>query len=313
MNLKAQSKTILIGLPSAGKTTFVIALWHALESGDLEESLRLGNLGLDTTELSRLRDLWLRCEPMPRTTTGFDSLVSLEITEPGSDIIHELHFPDANGEKFQQQWVERHWDEKYEDLVKAADGILLFLNCGKSTYPMTLREMEVVGGILMDEDVKTSEDEVQVASESTEVKQWNPAKAPTQVQMVELLQFVLEARESRSPLRLSVVISAWDLVEKTMKLKSDNIAPECWLSEEMPLLMQFLRANTERLETKVFGLSAQGGDFKDSAEKKRLQNILLPSQRIIVRDGECTDKDISIPVRWVMKLGHFKQQHLETI
>jgi hypothetical protein len=100
---------------------------------------------------------------------------------------------------------------------------------------------------------------------------------------------VLSRRQEVDGVPLVVVISAWDLVE------SGGQTPSQWLSKELPLLDQFLRANSDRFKTQLVGVSAQGGDLSQAAE---LMQLTKPADRIRVvsQDGP---NDITAPVHWI--------------
>ena len=75
--------------------------------------------------------------------------------------------------------------------------------------------------------------------------------------------------------------------------------PKLWLENELPLLNQFLESNRDLLEFKIFGISAQGGDY--DGDKDKLQEEIHPSKRIIVQKetGEISS-DISLPIKWLL-------------
>jgi hypothetical protein len=116
---------------------------------------------------------------------------------------------------------------------------------------------------------------------------WQAKTAPTQVQMVELLQFLAELSESR--LRLAVIVSAWDLVK-------EQITPAEWVEKRMPLLWQYIAANPDSFTVSYMGVSAQGGERSDVS----LLEHEIASQRIKIRAPGGKEHDITQPVRWLM-------------
>ena len=88
---------------------------------------------------------------------------------------------------------------------------------------------------------------------------WAPSQMPVDVRAVDLLQELLEERETRMP--LVVIVSAWDLAAAT--------TPAAWIAEQLPLLDQFLACNSEQLPHAVFGVSAQGVAFDEASTRHR--------------------------------------------
>jgi hypothetical protein len=138
------------------------------------------------------------------------------------------------------------------------------------------------------------------AAYAPESSDWDPRDAPTQVKLVDLLQFLDARLSSPRPLGLAVIVSAWDLVEDTSVLE---ISPKCWMAKRMPLLNQFLHANTDIFNIQVYGVSAQGGTLDEEESAEELAKVMPPSHRIRVRkDEEDLDHDITEPVKWLMQL-----------
>ncbi len=52
------------------------------------------------------------------------------------------------------------------------------------------------------------------------------------------------------------MLSAWDKVE------DEGHDPETFLTQELPLLDQYLRQGTDGWDFRIYGLSAQGGDYE---------------------------------------------------
>ena len=98
---------------------------------------------------------------------------------------------------------------------------------------------------------------------------------PTQVQIIDLLQMVLEIRKRRT--NLGIIFSAWDLVGQS---EQDDVVG--FLEEHMNMLWQYLESNKEVIDTKIWGVSAIGGKIEDS---ERLLDI-TPIERIMVVDAK---------------------------
>jgi hypothetical protein len=93
---------------------------------------------------------------------------------------------------------------------------------------------------------------------------WESQKAPTQVQLIELLQFIVAQEYFRPPFKLAVVVSAWDM------LVGLGNSPKHWVSSQLPMLSQYLESNELTFQPSFYGLSAQG--------------VQYPSWRLVVGD-----------------------------
>lgn len=115
---------------------------------------------------------------------------------------------------------------------------------------------------------------------------------PTAVKLVELLQFLKERPFKARPLRVALVVSAWDL------LADSQLTPVSWVDRHLPLLAQFLRSNEDGDPFRVYGISAQGGELSQAAEllKKR-----KPSERVQVVCEGYDGHDITTPIFWLLQ------------
>jgi hypothetical protein len=115
---------------------------------------------------------------------------------------------------------------------------------------------------------------------------------PTQVQLVEILQFLRTRAFRDRPLFLVVIISAWDLI-------TSGETPRRWFESRLPLLSQFLWSNSEAIPSEIMGMSAQGGELSRAGELRRL---LKASDRIIVvMPDQTKTHDITAPVKWLLE------------
>jgi hypothetical protein len=86
---------------------------------------------------------------------------------------------------------------------------------------------------------------------------------PTQVILCELIRFMeicLMDRPDGGLPRVSIVVCAWDLVDREKFAKG----PKAWLEHEYPLLAGRL-GDIQRLDVRIFGMSIVGGDLKTDA------------------------------------------------
>jgi hypothetical protein len=126
---------------------------------------------------------------------------------------------------------------------------------------------------------------------------------PTQVMLCELIRFLeisLADRSGGRRPRLSVVVTAWDLVDEGQF----EAGPVAYLKREYPLVAGRLR-DIERLEVEIFGLSVVGGDLKADVGHREafLAKGLDDHGWVAVRDRNGVwrkDSDLTLPVAWVV-------------
>lgn len=283
--MKNNKKIILIGLPATGKTTFLSAFWHSAESQDLaNSSIKVETLDGDMEYINKIADQWLAYSEVERTKSSKYKEVRLKLIETKNQQKFEINIPDLSGEIFKEQWENREWTKRYYELVSECDGVLIFLHPNSVKYPDLIEDVnEVIGSNNEQSDIN--------------IPEWDKSQATTQVIYVELIQFL--KIYLKATLKIALIVSAWDLLSKdTDSEVLNSVTPLHWLKMQLPLLYQFLESNKDLIEYKVYGISAQGGDYSKDSEK--LQKIIKPSDRIIVRDDHQTSHDITSPINWLL-------------
>jgi len=277
---------LMMGLPSTGKTTFLAALWHAVQEPAAKCALRLDHVDGNSQQLNNIRDCWLRCEPVPRTLTHSEKILSMHLKDSITNAAVTLQVPDLAGELFESQWTSRRWPAAYDRMIAKSGGALLFL------YPDRIQEPTRIDMIETIAPGSAGGNSTDHTTSSPQVP-WSASLAPTQVKLVELLQFAVSRKGRKAPFRLAVIVSAWD------KLTALNQSPEVWLKHQFPLLHQVLISRASEIPSVVFGLSAQGGEYASNNVDPLSE--LVPMKRIQLV-GSCVSQkhDITEPVKWLM-------------
>lgn len=276
-------RVLAVGLPSSGKTTFLAALWHALRADEISPRLRLLRAPVDREYLMTLENEWLACEQVGRTlptAEQYDIQIPVQFSD-GQAVT--LTFPDLAGETIEAQWVSRAWSSAYEAMSSEAEGLLVFVNPTRYTEALTIVDLNAVA----EEASALSQDP------HNQTQDWRPETTPTQVQLVEVLQFIME-RPNRVA-RVAVIVSAWD----TIADGSPSVpTPAEWLRVRAALLHQFLYSCVGQDAVRVFGVSAQGGVLPRDAA--RLQDCVRAAEKVRVVTTEGQSHDITTPVAWVV-------------
>ncbi len=268
----------IIGLPGSGKTTFLAALWHLINAGEVSTQLVLDRLEGDHRHLNAISDAWQRCEEVPRTSIAAETDISIWIHEPETGHRAKLAFPDLSGESFANQVAIRSCKKAYIDGFGGDGGVMLFITADRSTDGITLLDM---ASMITGEELETNA-----------LVEWTPAIVPQQVKLIELLQFLQSPPFRRVQRRLAVIVSAWDVVNEP------QLSPEAWLLRELPMLHQFLQSNHSSFDFQAYGISAQGGNVKSEDRDWLLRKT--PSERVICVSNDANNHDLTAPIRWLM-------------
>ncbi len=277
---------LVVGLPATGKSTFLAALWHLAQYADTNTQLAIANLGDNDEHLNELCRAWLTCAEVERSKGTNNVVVEMQLTTRSEPLIRtNLYFPDLAGEIYEMQWNSRQCEKDYAELAKNSNGVLLFVHPQRIFEPT---RMESFLGLMDDQQ---SGDEVVGG-----VQARDPSRDPTSTILVELLQFIHKLSVVES-FRVAVIVSAWDLVAQ----QHPGMMPESWVRERLPLLQQYLDSNREALPSKIYGVSAQGGDY--AASKNDLLRMVDATNRIKIVAADYSGKDLTRIVHWVVSGG----------
>lgn len=291
---------MIVGLPKSGKTTYLAALWHLINAGEIKTKLVLEKLVGDTHYLDTISAAWRRCEPVPRTSMQKEQSMEMHVRPAGASAASVLVFPDLSGESFRRQVNLRRCRQSYFDACESAKGLLLFVTANRGQDDLTIVELNRAIG----EEPKppaiepAPEQPTQSATAAagsglaTAPKKidWTPELIPDQVRLIELLQFLQDRPFTPRRRRLAVIISAWDTV------RNAQLTPEKWLEREMPGLRQFLSSNSEAFEPRYYGVSAQGGSLKQRDHLLKQ----TPSSRLTCIGPDTDLHDLTSPIVWLL-------------
>jgi GTPase SAR1 family protein len=285
------TEILVVGLPNAGKTTFLAALWHVLHSEEIPGALRLSSLSGDAEYLNSIKDEWIQYAPVTRTSQQAERMTQINLTDSSSKSQCELVIPDLSGETYRHQWTERVWTEAFEKLASGASALMVFRHPEQMIEPIEIAEAKK---LLPDEESEDREGESGTGLETSVQPVWEPERAASVVQLVDVLQFISD--NLRRKFRVSVIVSAWDLLKDT-KYKT----PEQYVEAKVSFLQQFLESNPELFDFKIYGVSAIGCSLDDKDAKLDLQKKTTPSERIEVVTADSSTHDITAPLKWALE------------
>jgi hypothetical protein len=266
-------KIAMAGLPDAGKSTYLVALYIAMT--EKQSALTLSGYSDDREYMNDLSSRIYAAKKLGRTRADNKASLSLSVTTP-SGRVGRLQVPDRSGEVWEQLVIDRVWDDALLASIVESIGFCVFINAETFRHDPELR------GFALLDDVYPPSDSDYTGTEAT--------VHPEQVKVTDLVQ-ILEGRPEHQSVRVSLILSAFDTVS--------DLTPQQWLSENIPLLDQYLRTNSSKLQTQVFGVSAQGGNFDDATDLAAIEDI-EPHQRAWAAHADGTRCSIDVPMLWAL-------------
>jgi hypothetical protein len=285
---------VICGLPDSGKTTFLAALWHLVSQREgVDTQLKFVSLrDGDSAHLNKIMAMWQEAREQPHTHSDSRKLVSMNLKD-GTGTNLGLTFPDLSGESYQHMWETRECDPDIAAILRSGSGVLLFVHADKINRPLGVAE--TVGQARR----------LGVVDAAGKPAAWHPKFAPTQVQLVELLQLLRSSALNVPAQRLGIILSAWDKVE------AERREPAVYLTENLPLLDQYLKQGADGWDFRIYGLSAQGGEYEPELKQGQtvsddlrakidaVRTLPTASSRIKVY-SPALSHDLTEPLAWLM-------------
>ncbi|MGR3481667.1 TRAFAC clade GTPase domain-containing protein [Salipiger marinus] len=293
---------MVLGFQASGKTTFAAALWHLVDSREINDTaLVKGKHNGDFRYLEEISAAWAAGWVVGRTLSEEWRPIAINLRRvvPETDI--RLSFVDIAGETVERIFVTREVDDRVEPLIRDASGLLLFVSALRPKDDDSIVDLYLE---FPNEAPPESADEPAEAGSSASAA--GPGEAipfkieatPQQVQLVDLLDSLADEPLEMRPERIAVIISAWDRAHGAS-------TPEAWLEDHMPLLFQYLATHADEFETRIYGVSAQGGHVpskENPAEPSDRAELLMQpeaSRRISVVGHGAGQHDLTHPIAWL--------------
>ena len=272
--MRDQVNTVLVGLPGSGKTSFIAALWHVLN--EKKHSLKLNIRQSDRKYLEEIYAKWVAFEEIERSTAGTFHTIELDIAKNDSNIL-KLNFPDVSGELYKDIYNSRMTSRSLAETMTNTNSILLFI------HPGSLKIDRYIGDV-----IKPSEIDSSVENEVDMSKFTNFEMSQTQAVITDLIIALKIKNEIKN---IAIIVSAWDTV--------NGFNPEEYVKECCPLFYMFVK-NSD-INYRIWGVSAQGGNFDNREEMALLQECDDITRRIRIVDCEEESNDVSLPLNWLIE------------
>lgn len=269
-----QINTVLVGLPGSGKTTFIAALWHILNGK--KHLLKLNYRQSDRKYLEEIYAKWAAFEEIERSNTSTFNSIELDIIKNDNGVL-KLNFPDVSGELYKDIYNSRTISNNLSETMININSILLFI------HPISLKVDRYIGDVVKPNEVDESHVEEKDLSNST-----NFDISQSQAIITDL---VIALKNKNKIKNIAVIVSAWDTIE--------GFTPEKYIKEICPLFHMFLK--NSGIKYKIWGVSAQGGDYENNQDMEQIQEYEDLTERIRIVDCEGENNDISLPLNWLIE------------
>jgi hypothetical protein len=273
---------LVAGRPHTGKTSYLAVLYLAIVN-ERATGLRLGSFRDDREYLNRISQRLQTCEPADHTEVDEQQELSLSLLVGSTGVPTLLRIPDTSGETWEAALTTRRWPVELDTRVREANAVMIF------THPKVDFDpgVTIVQANAAEAALRHGTDSAPYAGTREPDE-----RAPTQVELVDLLQLLREQRGPR-PTRACLVVSAYDLV-------SPQVRPVDWMRRNCPLFAQYADVNQDWLDVAVYGVSAQGGSFVDGQVRDELtrQDAV---ERCSVLSSDGTVVGVDDPILWMLQ------------
>lgn len=266
------TKFFMVGMPGSGKTTYLAML---------------SNMLIDCVSTTKL---YKKVNDMPEgyeyiEEYGKNLLQGKILSRTPSEMYNEMHMPlydrdgkqylldipDLSGEVFRDLVQDRRIEKRIVNRIRETDCILFFIN---------FKNMSIEKRIPLHKNPTDKKDNSDTNKVKPMAMDLDKQREANQSEVVELLQTLLELKQTTPYIRF--VLSAWDKVEK----ECADILPEKFAERKFPLIYQFVKANSKRLQGEYWGVSAQGGDFADESDMIRIENEEYGAIKVVDPTGK---------------------------
>ncbi len=293
---------MVLGFQASGKTTFAAALWHLVDSREISDTaLVKGRHNGDFQYLEKISAVWAEGWAVDRTRSQEWLPITINLRSLVSETDVRLSFVDIAGETVERIFATREVDGRVDPLIREASGLLLFVSALRPIDDDSIVDMFLA---YPDEaPPEPADDPVEAGSDASsagsgEAVPFKVEMTPQQVQLVDLLDSFADDPLAMRPARIAVIISAWDRAHGAS-------TPEAWLEDHMPLLFQYLATHSDEFQTRIYGVSAQGGhvpskeNHTEQSDRAEMLKQLEASRRIKVVGHGAGDHDLTHPIAWL--------------
>ena len=239
-----EKKCFIAGVPDAGKTTYIAALWDIIKRNGSHLELQFTTNPENTTYLNEIWEYWVSMKKIERSNIPVpdDITINVKRTKDGEEL--ELDIPDFMGEQF-QKIIDHTLPDNIKQWIEQSDRMLYFIN--------------VLDDNIKD-DMEQGDDQAEEDTDRDTEKKKAPLLAPEKMMQASQNMMVLKYIANHAKMkRVAIGLSAWDI-----KMKGGK-TPEEFLKQRSPALYNFIKWHFK--DCVFFGVSAQGFDYKEKNKR----------------------------------------------
>lgn len=270
-----KTNILLAGLPAAGKSTYITALWAVEKDGKSGHLLTCDGLPSESSYIDGMRDNWMVMKEVRRTAFAEPMEIDLPMksSRTGEKII--LSLPDFKGEIY-QKILDNSVTEDVKNWCEKSSGILFMLYLGNESPELLQEQVSEI-----------TEPKVEVEKVVMNTNDISPA-----IQNVLLMKYLYDEMDD---VPIAICFSSWDKVDNT-----GGKSVEEWVKENHPCIYNYVE---EHFSTyRFYGISAQGADYDDLDEEHGDELAVKTTEKR--RAFIFTDKvsfDITEPIDFLMQ------------
>lgn len=275
-----EKKCFVAGLPDAGKTTFIAALWDIIKRKGSSLELRFLTTPDNTAYLNEIWEYWVSMKKIERSKTPAPDDITINVKREADGTELVLDLPDFMGEQFQKV-IDHTLPENIQKWIAQSDRMLFLINNLNDSLKDDLEDEE-----------EQSEGAIDRAKEKDEAPRLAPEKMLLASQNMMVLKYIANHAKMK---KVAIGLSAWDVKMKEGK------SPEEFLRQRSPVLYNFIKYHFS--EVVFFGVSAQGFDYKEvAAKEKEMREKTRNSDRAFIvfdKDNE-PSPDLTKPLNYLI-------------
>lgn len=294
----------LLGLPQAGKTSWLGRLWLALDRPPYGSEPPLTKAGQpDLEALNALSDSFIDGE-YPKATPFVDPPRIRVPVRWKEGAQFDVRIADYSGEEIKAIHRERDaaWSEAWERRSESSS-LMVFIRPAHHIDPTSTRLVPERMLQHVDQAGQVGREPLR-DSEGGNLDGW--LTVPTAVAIVELMQFFRFLRgwspgfwPDPKDFRVAVCLSCWDAVAEEDRCGG----PAGYMRERLGLLDDFLSTNFHPGGVRAFGVSATGGDLRDAAFQETYAEKYPEdwgSVQWSTDEGVGESDDLATPLSWLL-------------
>lgn len=257
-------KCLIAGLPSTGKTTYIGALSYLLSNPVDGQALEFAEIPEDFSYLNRLQQPWLSIKEVDRTKIGGATNIELCLKRNIDGNIISVSLPDIAGESFQA--IVQNQSQYIKDWDNEPDSLMLFIkDLNSSLFADELQN---------DDPIK-----------DTKLPSFDMKDISNEIQNVLILK---ELHNLFPWKKLAICFTAWD------EYINNYANPREYLEQNSRFMNNFVKRYFPN--TKLFGISAQGGDYSAENAELLIEKTENGQRSFIVTEDGSLSYDLTLPL-----------------